>query len=193
MNLYKLSNRLLLFITIYSLFNYTPYTSSFNYIKKFLGLDNTQESSQELIDSKNSRDKKNTSIVNNNSDNKSIENTTLQSSLESKDANNNIILTSQDFKTKVLTKNKALIKFSAQWCGPCKTMQPIIEKLRQEYSGKLFIFDIDVDKLREVADQYDVQSIPNLVFLENGKEKGRIVGETSKKQIINKIKEYFNI
>ena len=81
-----------------------------------------------------------------------------------------------------------LVDFWAEWCGPCKVIAPTLEKLSQEYSGKIKIAKINIDDYPDVATQYNVRSIPNLIFFVNGSPVSSIVGE-NKEGIENQIKQ----
>jgi thioredoxin 1 len=59
----------------------------------------------------------------------------------------------------------AIIDFYADWCGPCKMVAPILEKLAAEYDGKLLIYKVDTDKEQELAGAFGIQSIPSLLFI----------------------------
>ncbi len=59
----------------------------------------------------------------------------------------------------------AIIDFYADWCGPCKMVAPILEKLSAEYEGKLLIYKVDTDKEQELAGAFGIQSIPSLLFI----------------------------
>jgi len=59
----------------------------------------------------------------------------------------------------------AIIDFYADWCGPCKMVAPILEKLSAEYDGKLLIYKVDTDKEQELAGAFGIQSIPSLLFV----------------------------
>jgi len=85
-------------------------------------------------------------------------------------------LSAKDFKEKVFNyeENKewkfegdlpCLIDFYADWCGPCRTVAPILEELAAEYDGKMNIYKIDTDKERELAGLFRIQSIPSLLFI----------------------------
>ena len=77
---------------------------------------------------------------------------------------------------------KKLLYFSAAWCGPCKTLAPIVESL----SGQINYDKIDVDDNHEMSAQYGVRNIPTLILLdETGETKGRLVGLQTKDQILN--------
>jgi len=76
---------------------------------------------------------------------------------------------------------KEILYFSAAWCGPCKTLGPVIESL----SGQINYRKIDVDQNQDMSIQYGVRNIPTLILLENGEVKGRLVGMQSEANILN--------
>jgi len=59
----------------------------------------------------------------------------------------------------------AIVDFYADWCGPCKMVSPILEKLAAEYEGRLAIYKVDTDKEQELAGAFGIQSIPSLLFI----------------------------
>jgi thioredoxin 1 len=61
-----------------------------------------------------------------------------------------------------------LVDFSAEWCGPCKMMKPVLEQLKDKMDDKIRIIKIDVDRNRELAGKYGIQSVPTLVLFQNG-------------------------
>lgn len=94
-------------------------------------------------------------------------------------------LTADNFTEKVLeAKGTVLVDFFATWCGPCKMLAPVVEQLAEEYQGRVAVYKLDVDEAQEPAMQYQVMSIPTLVFFQNGKETERIVGMASRSELL---------
>lgn len=72
-----------------------------------------------------------------------------------------------------------LVDFWAVWCGPCRMMSPVVDKLAAEYADKLFVGKVNVDEVSELAERYSVSSIPTLMLFKNGKMVDRTVGACS--------------
>ena len=87
-------------------------------------------------------------------------------------------LTEDTFDAAVNAAPLAMVDFWATWCGPCKMMGPIVEKLAGDYDGKALVAKVDVDEEQDVAAKFGVASIPTLVFLKNGEEFDRKIGVT---------------
>lgn len=92
--------------------------------------------------------------------------------------------TSENFDTHVLdSKKTVLVDFFADWCGPCKMMAPVVEKLAQEYEGKAVVGKLNVDDSSDIAARYGVMSIPTLIVFKNGEIHGKFVGVTSRQDL----------
>lgn len=76
-----------------------------------------------------------------------------------------------------------LVDFYADWCGPCKTMAPILQQVAAQHQGKLRVIKIDVDKNPAVAQQFRVQSIPTLILFSKGQPVWRQAGVVPAAQI----------
>ncbi len=85
--------------------------------------------------------------------------------------------------TDVLNSKLAVVDFSAVWCGPCQMLVPIMEELSDEMDGEVDFFSADVDENRDLAYQFDIQSIPAIVVFANGEEVTRTVGFQPKEEL----------
>jgi thioredoxin 1 len=75
------------------------------------------------------------------------------------------------------TKNGVvLVDFYADWCGPCRMMEPELKKVAHEVKGQATVAKLDIDNAQKIASTYQVTSIPTLILFKNGKESGRLVG-----------------
>ncbi|MBI2599137.1 thioredoxin [Candidatus Curtissbacteria bacterium] len=83
-----------------------------------------------------------------------------------------------------------LLDFWATWCGPCKFMEPIVEELEKELTGKVEVEKINVDENPDMAAKYGVMSIPTYVVLKDDKEVERIIGATSKDNLAKAISKH---
>lgn len=81
--------------------------------------------------------------------------------------------------------------FYATWCNPCKAMLPIMNNIAKEYSDKIKLTKLDVDNREDVATKYQVFSVPTIVILKDKVEVDRIVGLTSKANIIKILGKYW--
>ena len=79
---------------------------------------------------------------------------------------------------------KTMKYFSATWCGPCQTFKPIMNEIKSE--GHYVEF-IDIDNLVDLAQQYNIRSVPTVVIEENGVEVDRVIGAIPKEQILERI------
>ena len=76
-------------------------------------------------------------------------------------------------------KTAAIVDFYADWCGPCRKVGPIMEKLAQEYDGRLTVYKVNVDKERDLAAIFQVRSIPTVLFIPVGGQPLMQVGAMS--------------
>jgi len=86
-------------------------------------------------------------------------------------------LTDKNFEAEVIkAQQPVLVDFYADWCGPCKLAEPVLEQLSQDYKDQAIIAKINVDDHSQIAARYQVMSIPTTILFKQGKEIGRQIG-----------------
>lgn len=103
------------------------------------------------------------------------------------------VLTDSNFDAEVLkSKQPVLVDFWAEWCGPCKMLSPVIDRIATANQGKLIVGKMNVDENQNTPQQYGIQGIPTLLFFKNGEVVNQIVGFQSQDSIQEAIDEVVN-
>lgn len=89
----------------------------------------------------------------------------------------------KEFEETIMSNEWVLLDFLATWCGPCKSMAPIIDAIAYEQSDELLAAKIDVDQMGEVAAGFNIRGVPTLALLHNGKPLAQLVGAQPKSAI----------
>lgn len=99
--------------------------------------------------------------------------------------------TDTDFDNDISVSGKlVLVDLWAEWCGPCKMMEPVLEEIAGEMEESLQVVKINIDQNQETPMKFNVMNIPTLLFLKDGKEVDRVIGVVPKKQLVKKIENY---
>lgn len=84
----------------------------------------------------------------------------------------------------------AVIDFSAEWCGPCKMLAPVMEEVSEEFGDSVSFYNIDVDENMDIAQMYKIVSIPALILLKKGKKVDMQIGFQPKDGVVSFIKSH---
>jgi len=101
-----------------------------------------------------------------------------------------ILLSDASFSSEISKYPLMVVDFWAAWCGPCRTVAPIIEQLAKEYAGRVAFGKLNVDENPLTSGEFEVQSIPTLLIFRNGEAVDGIVGAVPKYQIESRIKAH---
>jgi len=94
---------------------------------------------------------------------------------------------STSFENIIKSDKPVLIDFFATWCGPCKTLAPILKQVKDSLGERITILKIDVDRNQQLASKYQVRGVPTLMLFQNGNQLWRESGVLTKEVIINTI------
>lgn len=96
------------------------------------------------------------------------------------------------FQDVINSDKPVLVDFSAEWCGPCKMMTPILKEAKDKLGDKATIIKVDVDRNREAAEHFQIQGVPTLILFKNGQVKWRQSGVIPANTLIEIINQYGN-
>jgi len=104
---------------------------------------------------------------------------------------NTVTVTDDNFQSEIAGYDGlAMVDFWAVWCGPCRLVGPIVEQLADDYAGRVRVGKLDVDANQRTAAQFNVRSIPTILFFKDGKLVDSVVGAVPKPVLDRKIQEH---
>ncbi|MBQ0065766.1 MAG: thioredoxin [Firmicutes bacterium] len=89
-----------------------------------------------------------------------------------------------------MTHDAVLVDFFATWCGPCKMLAPVLEKVQAQLEGKLEIVKVDIDANMDLADEYGIMSVPTMVLFKKGEVIGAISGYQPEGVLVQTLEKY---
>jgi thioredoxin 1 len=105
-----------------------------------------------------------------------------------------VAISDNSFQSEVIDSDTpVLVDFWAEWCGPCKMIAPVLEKIADEYDGSLKIAKLDVDHNPQVSMKFGVMSIPTLLLFKNGTVVEKLIGFMPKERLLDKIKPHLSV
>lgn len=94
-------------------------------------------------------------------------------------------ITDANFKEVLANNTLVVVDFGAAWCGPCKSLAPIIDKIANAYEGRAAVGKVDIEESTEITEEYAIRSVPTILFFKNGEmvQGKKVVGATSEAKI----------
>ena len=100
-------------------------------------------------------------------------------------AGNVIDLSDASFDSEVIKSNvPVLVDFTATWCGPCKALAPVVEKIANENPGKYKVAKVDIDDCPKITARFGIRGVPTVMVFKNGEKRGQHVGVTNKETLL---------
>ena len=93
------------------------------------------------------------------------------------------------FNEAIKSESPVLVKLFATWCGPCKMLTPVVEKVADEIKGVAFV-ELDIDKSPEIPTQLHISGVPTIIMFKNGTELGRLVGYNNEEAVKEFVTKY---
>ncbi|HEY0094442.1 MAG TPA: thioredoxin [Archangium sp.] len=109
------------------------------------------------------------------------------------DSKNVVEITDANFSDVTGQPGLSMVDFWAVWCGPCRMVAPIVEQLAEDYAGQVTVGKLDVDNNQRSAAQFNVRSIPTILFFKDGKMVDQVIGAVPRPALEAKIKQHLAV
>lgn len=103
------------------------------------------------------------------------------------------IVTEANFEAYIQSKDRVVIDFWAEWCGPCRMVGPVVEKLALEFEGQVAFAKCNTDECQGIAAGFQISAIPTLMFFENGVLVNRLIGAYPEPSLRQAVKDVFKL
>lgn len=97
------------------------------------------------------------------------------------------VITDANYEEMANSGKLLVLDFWAQWCGPCRSIAPIIEELAEEFEGNAIIGKVDVDENPDIVSKFGIRNIPTIIFIKDGEQVDKTVGAVPKGELLEKI------
>jgi thioredoxin 1 len=103
-------------------------------------------------------------------------------------------ITDETFKSEVIGSDlPVLVDFGAEWCHPCKQLDPIVEELAEEWQGKVKVVHLDIDENADSTMEYGVMGVPTLILFKGGEPQERMTGFVPRQKIVEKLSPHLSL
>lgn len=99
-------------------------------------------------------------------------------------------LNHKTFEQAIQSDKPALVDFWADWCMPCKIFAPVLEEAAENLDGKADFYRVNVDECQELAQRYNITSIPTVILFKNGKAEEQMIGVRTKQDVANMVEKH---
>jgi thioredoxin 1 len=96
----------------------------------------------------------------------------------------------ESFRELIQSEKPVLVDFYADWCGPCKAMEPVVKEIAKSVEGKARVVKVDIDRQTQIAQTYNVNAVPTFIVFKNGNIIWRHPGMIDKSTMLNVLKQY---